>query len=566
MDRFRRRSKKEKPPKYTERDKSPLFITDVKTIKENLKIKEILRTVKMNSSMRIKAPKGSKVMQNKDFNDNDDIFEGEINAEDLDMTEATSATNPDVIVNSNHRVSSDDVIETYVVNDTNEEAVQNTISDSNEQDTSIDTTLHKANSEPEIMSDLALISNEEKQKDSVIPDVKIDSPLPSECSHVKARDRKLSLDQTMLSRREGLSQSELDLNSIGKSPLERKSSFFRKKMDSFLKNTTEMFKRQTSKNQSIQRRGSMSVSLQSLNENSRCNGDFGGGLLHNHQEELQGSESSLQSSLTPARSNSSLSISQSERTPDVQSEADSLTGSRPVLTNSQPIEVMTSDSVNSLNEAYIQESLLNSRAISMSSGLDSATGVNRRKNRSNRVTWVASEGLTNYLRRIIQDEKSSEIQASNSYQDFSTIPQSNHYGSKTDLKGRRLSYQRAVSGEDPRYHDSLRRRHQILENSETSNAIAARLAEFQRDGLPTLHGLQIAGIPEKAFAYLHWATKAQNLEEFYNWKQLPSNEESRQTMIRELISTEADYIRHLVAIVEVQECIFVKIILICQMI
>lgn len=79
---------------------------------------------------------------------------------------------------------------------------------------------------------------------------------------------------------------------------------------------------------------------------------------------------------------------------------------------------------------------------------------------------MASEGLTNYLRRIIQDEKSSEIQPSNSYQDFSTIPQSNHYGSKTDLKGRRLSYQRAVSGEDPRYHDSLRRRHQIPENSE----------------------------------------------------------------------------------------------------
>lgn len=280
MDRFRRRSKKEKPSKHTERDKSPLFITDVKTIKENLKIKEILRTVKMNSSMRIKAPKGSKVMQNKDFNENDDIFEGEMNAEDLDMAEATSATNPDVIINSNYMESSEDVIENYVVNDTNEEAVENTISDSNERDTSIETTLHEANSVPEGISDLALISDEDKQKDSVIPDINIDSPLPSETPHVKARDRKLSLDQTMLSRREGLSQSELDLNSIGKSPLERKSSFFRKKMDSFLKNTTEMFKRQTSKNQSIQRRGSMSVSLQSLNENSSS---FGGGLLHNHQ-------------------------------------------------------------------------------------------------------------------------------------------------------------------------------------------------------------------------------------------------------------------------------------------
>lgn len=84
---------------------------------------------------------------------------------------------------------------------------------------------------------------------------------------------------------------------------------------------------------------------------------------------------------------------------------------------------------------------------------------------------MASEGLTNYFRRVIQDEKSKDMQVCHSYQDFSTIPEDRHYGQKTDSKGRRLSYQRAVSGEDPvastRYQDSsLRRKQLIPENSE----------------------------------------------------------------------------------------------------
>ncbi|XP_075990993.1 uncharacterized protein LOC142986394 isoform X2 [Anticarsia gemmatalis] len=554
MDRFRQKSKKDKPMKYVDRDKSPLFITDVKTIKENLKIKEILRTVKMNSSMRIKAPKGSKVMQNKDFNDNEDIFEGEANSEEPDESETASATNPDVVVNSScveTNEPAEHVTENPVISDDNEPE-EKTMSEPNINNAPFDAMIHESTSVPEGLSDLELISDKDKQNNSDVPDVKIDLLPPSECSHVKTRDRKLSLDQTMLSRREGLSQSELDLNSIGKSPLERKSSFFRKTMDSFLKNTTEIFKRQSIKSQGMQRRGSMSISLQSLNENSTCNGDYAGEPLHKHQEELQGSVSSLHSSATPARSNSSLSMSQSERTPDPQSEGNSLAGSRPVLTASQPLGDIASDSIHSLNEAYIQESLLNSRAISMSSGLDSAHGPNRRKNRTNRVTWLASEGLTNYLRRIIQDEKSSEIQSSHSYQDFSTLPQNNHYsGSKADSKGRRLSYQRAVSGEDPRYHDSLRRKQQIPENQEANYELQRHLAEFQRNGVPALKGFAIATIPDQAFAYLLWAEKPANLEDFYEWKQLPPNEEARQTVIRELVTTEADYIRHLLAIVEV---------------
>lgn len=83
-----------------------------------------------------------------------------------------------------------------------------------------------------------------------------------------------------------------------------------------------------------------------------------------------------------------------------------------------------------------------------------------------RVTWLASEGLTNYFKRVIQDEKVSGIEMSHSYHDFSSIPENKLYGPKTDSKGRRLSYQRAVSGEDPvlpaKYSDSTQRRRNYI--------------------------------------------------------------------------------------------------------
>lgn len=287
MDRFRQKSKKEKPMKYVDKEQSPLFITDVKAIKENLKIKEILRTVKMNSSMRIKAPKGSKVMQNKDFNDNEDIFgvdqsSDEQNSDNQNVPDPPSATNPDVVVVSNNNEETDEANTEEPVDkpsDSEEEILEDCI----ENESTTDPIIHESISVPEGLQDFVLISEESKQDIEEVPDVIINSPSPSESSLVKARDRKLSLDQTMLSRRGGLSQSELDLNSIGKSPLERKSSFFRKKMDSFLKNTTEIFKRQSiGRSQSIQSRSSMSVSLQSLNENTACNGHYGE-PLHNHE-------------------------------------------------------------------------------------------------------------------------------------------------------------------------------------------------------------------------------------------------------------------------------------------
>nr|XP_049692920.1 uncharacterized protein LOC110378206 isoform X8 [Helicoverpa armigera] len=556
MDRFRQKSKKEKPLKYVEKDQSPLFITDVKAIKENLKIKEILRTVKMNSSMRIKAPKGSKVMQNKDFNDNEDIFGGEQSTEVPINTEPPSATNPDVIVTNTNgeeineetsEEASEAKPEEEVPSDKTDESDGESTVDVNENNGSINTQIHESVSVPEALSDFVLINDDEnKQNIQDISDVKIMLPPLGESSHVKARDRKLSLDQTMLSRRGGLSQSELDLNSIGKSPLERKSSFFRKKMDSFLRNTTEIFKRQSiSRSQSIQRRGSMSVSLQSLTENAAYNGDYGA-PLHNHQEELQRSVSSLQLSPTAARAGSSRSTSQGELPMDPLSEGDSLAGSRPALAGSQPLPDI-SPSIQSLNESYLSEAMLN-RAISMSSGLDSATGQNRRKSRSNRVTWLASEGVTNYFRRLTQDEKSKELNPGYSYPDFSTIPE-NNLETKTDSKGRRLSYQRAVSGEDPRYHESAIKKKLPSDNSESIPNLVAILADFELNGIPELEGFTLTEIPDEALEYLRWAETPSNLEEFIAYRNLPPEEEARQAVIKELIHTEAVYIHHLLTIV-----------------
>ncbi|KAJ8737801.1 hypothetical protein PYW08_000396 [Mythimna loreyi] len=77
------------------------------------------------------------------------------------------------------------------------------------------------------------------------------------------------------------------------------------------------------------------------------------------------------------------------------------------------------------------------------------------------------------------------------------------------------------------------------------------LAEYTRSGVPDLRGFCIANIPEEAFELLHWAETPNNLEEFIDWKKLGPCEEARQAVIRELICTEADYIHHLLSIVQV---------------
>lgn len=218
----------------------------------------------MNSSMRIKAPRGSKVMQNNDFNESEDIFEDTINADGLEPPSATNTVlNTEI---DGHLVSEEDY---EVVSNANVAETELMSGGENDKTDNV----HKSESIIEGLEECAEIN-------SAVPESSAVTPLPTDNSGVRYRDRKLSLDQTMLTRRDGLSQSEMDLHSLGKLPLERKSSFFRKKMDSFLKNTTEIFKRQSlgSKTFPSVRKGCtssrMSVSMQSLNENSAFCGQY----------------------------------------------------------------------------------------------------------------------------------------------------------------------------------------------------------------------------------------------------------------------------------------------------
>lgn len=279
MDKSKHKTGK-KMDKNNGKEKSPLFVSDVKNLKENLKIKEILRTVKMNSSMRLKSPQCSKTINNKDVNDNQDCFESASQElQDHTTVESNpSATNHNVItstLNVDTGTSDNDLQKNEGIKVTIYE-VPNTCTESNDSLSS--------NTLSENCNDLkeSKINEEITETDTNANEVTSSSKSANNISNLKPRDRKLSLDQTILSRRAGLSQSELDLNLIGKSPLERKSSFFRKKMDNFLKNTTEIFKRQSQsfKSQPTQRRGSKSISLQSLTDkNYPSNGYNNDGTL-----------------------------------------------------------------------------------------------------------------------------------------------------------------------------------------------------------------------------------------------------------------------------------------------
>ncbi|XP_052752715.1 uncharacterized protein LOC113520702 isoform X2 [Galleria mellonella] len=539
MDRLRQKSKKDKPIKYMDKEKPNMYISDAKTLKENIKITEILRTVKMNSSMRIKAPRGSKVMQNKDFSDNDS-FGAVINDDGKQCLDSLSTRNS--LINDNII----NIIEVANKNCVSCNQESNTDKTGAELDKTIradvsETTENKTNSQLDNSSSKLVNGDLDRSNSNQITPT---TSITNEYSNLKSRERKLSLDHTMLMRRDSLSQSEMDLHSIGKSPLERKSSFFRKKWESFKKNASESFKKQSlGRSQSqLDRCGSVSVSMQSLNEKSES--DNTDCCLNNNND---GSVSSLQSSAA-GQSSSSLSVNQGER-------LSPLPGEQNCLPGSLPNGGMSTGSINCLNDTCGSESLLNSRAISMSSGLDTAVKRRRRKTSlANRVTWLASENMTNYLRKVIPDDtytNNKETPMCHSYQDLVSISKK-----KTDNKGRRLSYQRAVSGEDPvlpsRYQESgLRRRPLIPEDSEADYELSNLLAEFTKNGVPPLKGFCVANVHDEALRYVFWAENPQNLEELYDIKKLSPNEEARQAVIRELIVTEADYIRHLMAIVEV---------------
>ncbi|XP_059059824.1 uncharacterized protein LOC131853048 [Achroia grisella] len=537
MDRIRQKSKKHKPMKHMDKEEPNMYITDAKAIKENMKIKEILRTVKMNSSMRIKAPRGSKVMQN--FNDNDSF--GDVTNEDNKQNQNPMSTN-NSLSNDNDinivEVTNENCLnsnqETNIDTSGTEVDKSNTVDDDNTIETETDT---KVESSPN-----TLVNGDVHNTSS--PQISQITSVINEYSNLKSRERKLSLDHTILMKRNSLSQSEMDLHSIGKSPLERKSSFFRKKWESFKKNASESFKKQSlAKSQSqLDRTGSVSVSLQSLNEKSERD-NFECCRLNNNNN---GSVSSLLSSAA-GQSNSSLSVNQEDRLSPLPSEQTCLPGSL-------PNGGMSTGSINCLNDTCASENLLNSRAISMSSGLD--TAVKRRGRQiplANRVTWLASETMANYFKQVINDDSNTHNKEAmwKSYQDLMSIGEK-----KSDNKGRRLSYQRAVSGEDPvlpsRYQESgLRRRPLIPEDSEADYELSNILLEFTRNGVPPLKGFCIANVPDEAMRYIYWTDNPDCLDDLYDVKKLPPNEESRQAVIRELILTETDYLRHLIAIVEV---------------
>lgn len=278
MERLKQKLKMEKQVKDSGKDKYPLFITDVKSIKENLKIKEILRTVKMNSSMRIKAPRGSKIMSNKDFTEDDYCEETSVIQ---NSSEPLSAVNPDVRVAANTEGSLIEETSLYDNLSNLESGNETQVNISEETDIAeSDEVPEETNSDN--LSQKNVVdnrSNHDISNDNLSTFVSNGKLSEKIQLGEKIRDRKLSLDHTMLSRQDGFSQSELDLHTIGKSPLERKYSFFRKKMDSFVRNTTEMFRRQ---NSSLQRRVSMSVSLQSLNEKC-CTNDIDNTQSQYHQ-------------------------------------------------------------------------------------------------------------------------------------------------------------------------------------------------------------------------------------------------------------------------------------------
>ncbi|KAL4717546.1 hypothetical protein ACJJTC_000695 [Scirpophaga incertulas] len=458
MDRFRQKTKKETHIKNLGKEKH-LFSTDVKLIKENLRLKEILRNVKMNSSMRIKGRRGSKIIQDKYFNDNevDEIAK----SEDVSQEPITNISSSDMV--GNDEITPVDTVNVACVK-VFEETHNNKENEKHSSTTQEDYQSVKGWDIPIVNLDISdqpitnaeefvIVDNKDETSNSKRK-ISVDTLQLNDDILNTTRERKFSLDQTMLSRRKSFSQSEQDLHSIGKSPLERKSSFFRKKLDSFFKNTSEIFKRQSSNRSELNRRVSLSLSLQSLNEH----------LKHETEptvpvpaEMFHQSSGSLLSSSTLGHSTSSLSHGETKSTSD-QDQA-CMTSSQPALCPSQSEEIQSAQSSNSLNESFIHENNLCSRAISMNSGLDTAHGTMRRKlSRANRVTWLGSESLVNYLRRVIADEKNKEAQVCQSYQ----VP-------KVDNKGRRLSYQRAVSGEDPapshvRYLDTSLRKKTIPEN------------------------------------------------------------------------------------------------------
>lgn len=280
MEGQNKKPKKRSPSKSAEKEKLPFFPHDFKSIKENIK-KEFLRTVKISNSFRVKGPRATTVIINS-MNDSDHVCEtinsnvshhnNDTVVEDIVSTDTMT---PGEIIENNINIQSDAVQDAALSNipkDLNEETNQKDVdvpiiidyienkeeSPETDSNVNIDDNLSKVNLTCDSHSTSEIYERDEKDLATALPDLRLTVP---------NRNRKYSLDNTLLSRRQSWSQSEIDLHSVGKSPLERKSSFFRKRLDRFLKNTSEIFKKSSNSVNSdgIQRSSSMSFSLHSLN-------------------------------------------------------------------------------------------------------------------------------------------------------------------------------------------------------------------------------------------------------------------------------------------------------------
>lgn len=294
METQSKKSKKRRP-KIDEKDKLQLFPHDFKSIKENIK-KEFLRTVKINNSFRLKGSRDTG-MENEVVSDtenlkNNRVQENGIHSEQNSSVLVESLTADNNVTceqklenNDNNKncndveicsATNDNVIGLLINETENMQLCESRVKEENSRE-QIDINTYEmckndSNVPQEVINEEVIETRQDNKDDSLnnVQGIDPSTTLPViTTTSQDSRNRKLSLDNSMLSRKGSWSQSEINLQSVGKSPLERKSSFFRKKFDKFFKNTSELFKNQSAslKNDKIQRRGSMSFSLQSLNNN-----------------------------------------------------------------------------------------------------------------------------------------------------------------------------------------------------------------------------------------------------------------------------------------------------------
>lgn len=220
------------------------------------KMKQFLRTVKANNSFNLKGPRSSKGMKMSEADK--DLVEA-VNSEvkDLNIESKPSTTSTSESYNINSASSSNFNTRTYTVCDnifdTDSHAAppntqierDNSVLEFKEEN--LNTSSQTKNGEEDVLQlekglTFLQLSQEQTENDDATALPSIHSSL-TYCNRIKSRT--YSLDQNLLYRRQSWSQSEEQLHVVGKLPLERKRSFFRKRLDKFLKNTSDVFKKKS---------------------------------------------------------------------------------------------------------------------------------------------------------------------------------------------------------------------------------------------------------------------------------------------------------------------------------